>query len=74
MCLDQLRLLACRFIPVRSPGKRLAEVLVLVLATGTVWFLASYASPCHTLPRPVSRGASGPRPSPYLFSATCMKI
>jgi len=45
----------CRFIPVRSPGRRLAELLFLVLVTGTLWFAASYASPCRTLPNAVRR-------------------
>lgn len=39
----------------RSPGRRLAELLFLVLVTGTLWFAASYASPCRTLPNAVRR-------------------
>ena len=43
-----------RFIPVRSPVRRLLEVLLLVLVTSSLWFCLSYASPCRTLPAPVS--------------------
>ena len=42
-----------RFIPVRSPIRRLLEVLLLVLVTSSLWFCLSYASPCRTLPPPV---------------------
>ena len=50
----------CRFIPVRSPVRRLLEVLLLVLVTSSLWFCLSYASPCRTLPVPVRRSAAPP--------------
>ena len=49
-------------IPVRSPIKRLLEVLLLVLLTSSVWFFISYASPCRALPSPVTT-----TPSPLLL-------
>ena len=43
----------------RAPVRRLLELLVLVAVTGTLWFLASYASSCKALPRPVGFRAPG---------------
>lgn len=66
-----------RFIPVRSPVKRLLEVLLLVLVTSSLWFGLSYSSPCHTLPNPVSAhhtaGAQLARPGP-LSPATSYEL
>ncbi|KAK9901698.1 hypothetical protein WJX75_008976 [Coccomyxa subellipsoidea] len=39
-----------RFIPVRSPWKRLVEVIALVLVTSSIWFTVAYMSPCRQLP------------------------
>eukprot|EP00884_Botryococcus_braunii_P006609 jgi/Botrbrau1/1594/Bobra.0185s0013.2 len=39
-----------RYIPVRCPWRRWAEVMVLVWATATIWFLFTYWSPCRQLP------------------------
>ncbi|KAK9816592.1 hypothetical protein WJX72_002361 [[Myrmecia] bisecta] len=39
-----------KYIPVRHPWKRLAEVMCLVFVTATIWFIVCYSSPCATLP------------------------
>ncbi|CAK0770655.1 hypothetical protein CVIRNUC_003789 [Coccomyxa viridis] len=39
-----------RTIPVRSPWKRLLEVMLLVLLTAALWFSVAYSSPCKPLP------------------------
>lgn len=42
-----------RRIPVRSPVKRLIEVLLLVLITNSAWFVITYASTCDKSPSKV---------------------
>ncbi|DBB10920.1 TPA: hypothetical protein ACH3X3_007381 [Trebouxia sp. C0006] len=38
------------YIPVRSPIRRISEVMLLVFVTSSLWFLIAYASPCKDLP------------------------
>lgn len=38
------------YIPRTQPGRRTLEVVVLTVVTSTIWFAASYWSPCALRP------------------------
>ncbi|KAK9790124.1 hypothetical protein WJX73_008199 [Symbiochloris irregularis] len=39
-----------KYVPVRSPVKRMLEVVALVFVTASVWYIVAWSSPCHSLP------------------------